>query len=125
MPIGGITTSFTSEFTMPVNAAPMMRPTARSTTLPRAKHSRYSFSIRIPPTAWRAGTHGTGDGPDRPRAIRRGTGRLVHEPARDDKLQHRPSHPGLDAPERLFDRHTCSGPAAIFIGRKSLTRRMR
>ena len=34
-PMGGMITSLTSEVTMPVKDAPMITPTARSTTLPR------------------------------------------------------------------------------------------
>src|SRR5471032_511496 len=34
-PIGGMMTSLTSELTMPVKEAPMITPTARSTTVPR------------------------------------------------------------------------------------------
>src|SRR5262245_25801253 len=45
MPIGGISTSLTSEVTMAPKAAPMMRPTAMSTTLPRMANSRNSFSM--------------------------------------------------------------------------------
>src|SRR5262245_40561723 len=44
-PIGGMITSFTSEFTTVVNAAPMMMPTAMSSTLPRAMNFLNSFSI--------------------------------------------------------------------------------
>src|SRR5579875_296729 len=44
-PIGGMITSFTSEFTILLNAAPMMKPTARSMTLPRIAKSRNSLSI--------------------------------------------------------------------------------
>src|SRR5882724_7919972 len=47
-PSGGISTSLTSEVTILPNAAPMMRPTARSTTLPRIAKSRNSFSISHP-----------------------------------------------------------------------------
>src|SRR3979490_197939 len=38
----------TSEVTMPPKAAPMITPTARSTTLPFMANSRNSFSIRKP-----------------------------------------------------------------------------
>src|SRR5450432_2352554 len=44
----GMMISPTSEVTMPPNAAPMMTPTARSTTLPFMANSRNSFSIRKP-----------------------------------------------------------------------------
>src|SRR5947207_527173 len=43
-PIGGIRTSLTSEETILPNAAPMITPTARSTTLPRMANSLNSFS---------------------------------------------------------------------------------
>src|SRR3954469_12874124 len=43
MPIGGMTISFTSDVTILPNAAPIIRPTARSTTFPRAANSRNSF----------------------------------------------------------------------------------
>jgi len=39
MPRNGVMTSATSELTIPPNAPPMMTPTARSTTLPRAMKS--------------------------------------------------------------------------------------
>src|SRR5258708_28835742 len=44
----GMMTSPTSEVTMLPKAAPMMTPTARSTTLPFIANSRNSFSIRKP-----------------------------------------------------------------------------
>src|SRR6185436_19725281 len=44
-PIGGITTSSTSDLTMSLNDAPMITPTARSMTLPRAMNSRNSVSM--------------------------------------------------------------------------------
>src|SRR5436190_554208 len=44
-PIGGITTSLTSEVTTFPNAAPMMTPTARSMTLPRAANCLNSFHM--------------------------------------------------------------------------------
>src|SRR6266513_1252574 len=47
-PMIGMMMSPTSEVTMPPNAAPMMTPTARSTTLPFIANSRNSFSIRRP-----------------------------------------------------------------------------
>src|SRR4051794_10714552 len=40
----GLITSFTRLFTTPVNAAPIMIPTARSTTLPRIMKARNSVS---------------------------------------------------------------------------------
>ena len=43
-PSSGLNTSFTRLFTMPVKAAPMMMPTARSTTLPRMMKARNSVS---------------------------------------------------------------------------------
>src|SRR5882724_7427209 len=54
-PIGGITTSFTSEVTMPPNAAPMITPIARSTTLPRMMNVLNSLSMGLPSYAgsWR------------------------------------------------------------------------
>src|SRR5260221_711621 len=51
-PRGGISTSLTSEVTILPNAAPMMSPTARSTTLPRIAKSRNSFSMSPPWTAF-------------------------------------------------------------------------
>src|SRR5206468_4835317 len=44
----GMITSPTSELTMAPKAAPMMTPTARSTTLPFMANSRNSLSIRLP-----------------------------------------------------------------------------
>src|SRR3981189_28319 len=44
----GMMMSPTSEGTMPPNAAPMMTPTARSTTLPFIANSRNSLSICSP-----------------------------------------------------------------------------
>src|SRR3954470_6957955 len=41
-------TSPTSELTIAPKAAPMMTPTARSTTLPFTANSRNSLSIRVP-----------------------------------------------------------------------------
>src|SRR5215831_10716482 len=46
-PIGGIRTSLTSEVTIPPNAAPMMTPTARSTTLPRMMNVLNSLSMGL------------------------------------------------------------------------------
>src|SRR5690348_9405103 len=43
-PIGGISTSLTSELMMAVKDAPMMTPTARSTTLPRTANFLNSAS---------------------------------------------------------------------------------
>src|ERR1700723_904285 len=43
--------SATIEVTIAPNAAPMMTPTARSTTLPFIAKSRNSFSIQLPPLA--------------------------------------------------------------------------
>ena len=48
MPSGGIMTSFTSDVVILPNAAPMMTPTAMSTTLPRIAKSLNSLSM---PTA--------------------------------------------------------------------------
>src|ERR1700754_3783029 len=47
-PTIGMMMSPTSEVTMPPKAAPMITPTARSTTLPFMANSRNSFSIRNP-----------------------------------------------------------------------------
>src|SRR5258707_15233796 len=47
-PMIGMMMSTTSDVTMPPNAAPMMTPTARSTTLPFIANSRNSLSIRSP-----------------------------------------------------------------------------
>ena len=44
-PIGGMTTSSTSPVTILPKAPPMMTPTARSTTLPRAMNSRNSLRM--------------------------------------------------------------------------------
>ncbi|MNC90501.1 hypothetical protein D3C83_66070 [compost metagenome] len=44
-PIGGMMTSLTSESTILPNAAPMMMPTAISTTLPRIANSLNSLSM--------------------------------------------------------------------------------
>ena len=41
-------TSFTSEVTMAPNAAPMIRPTAMSTTFPRMANSLNSFNMTPP-----------------------------------------------------------------------------
>src|SRR5262245_55474741 len=46
-PIGGISTSLTNDEVIFPNAAPMMMPTAMSTTLPFTANSRNSFSIPI------------------------------------------------------------------------------
>ena len=43
-PSSGLITSFTRLFTTPVKAAPMMMPTARSTTLPRMMKARNSLT---------------------------------------------------------------------------------
>src|SRR5271163_1685820 len=43
-PMGGISTSLTRELTMPVKDAPMITPTARSTTLPRTANFLNSVS---------------------------------------------------------------------------------
>ena len=48
-PMGGMTMSSTSDLTMVEKAAPMMMPTAMSTTLPRRANSLNSFSIAAPP----------------------------------------------------------------------------
>lgn len=45
-PMGGMIMSFTSEFTILLNAAPITTATARSSTLPRVTKSRNSFHIR-------------------------------------------------------------------------------
>src|SRR6476469_7642047 len=47
-PITGMIKSPTSEFTIPEKAAPMMTPTARSTTLPRSANFLNSSSIGNP-----------------------------------------------------------------------------
>src|SRR5689334_15800224 len=47
LPIGGITTLSTSEETILPKAAPMITPTARSTTLPLLMNSRNSFTNDI------------------------------------------------------------------------------
>src|ERR1700744_4750257 len=47
-PISGMMTSPTSDDTMAPKAAPMITPTARSTTLPFMAKSRNSFSIGVP-----------------------------------------------------------------------------
>src|ERR1700710_2532995 len=61
-PTIGMMMSPTSEVTMPPKAAPMMTPTARSTTLPFIANSRNSFSICSPfSSAWRTGTKGLVD----------------------------------------------------------------
>src|SRR5262245_59700720 len=49
IPMGGMITSLTSEVTILPNAAPMITPTARSMTFPRAANSLNSFSIALPP----------------------------------------------------------------------------
>src|SRR3954469_7802699 len=46
----GMITSPTSEVTMAPKAAPMITPTARSTTLPFMANSRNSFSMLRPPS---------------------------------------------------------------------------
>src|SRR5262252_5537795 len=55
-PKGGIRMSLTSEVTILPKAAPMTRPTARSTTLPRIAKSRNSLSmvpyLPLTATAW-------------------------------------------------------------------------
>src|SRR5262245_35999161 len=55
-PIGGIRISLTSEVTMVPKAAPMITPTARSTTLPRMMNVLNSFSMAplLPRGAMRA-----------------------------------------------------------------------
>jgi hypothetical protein len=47
-PIGGMITSFTTESTILPKAAPMMMPTAMSTTLPLTANSLNSFSMAPP-----------------------------------------------------------------------------
>src|SRR6478672_5686577 len=49
----GMMMSPTSEVTMAPKAAPMMTPTARSTTLPFIANSRNSFNIRDPSSSTR------------------------------------------------------------------------
>src|SRR3954454_4996423 len=52
----GMMMSLTIEVTIAPKAAPMMTPTARSTTLPFIANSRNSFSIRKPfSSSWLAG----------------------------------------------------------------------
>jgi hypothetical protein len=46
-PIGGISTSSTSDVTIFPNAAPMITPTAKSMTLPRMANSLNSFSTDV------------------------------------------------------------------------------
>src|SRR5262245_18043283 len=46
-PITGITTSPTSEFTIPEKAAPMITPTAKSTTLPRSANFLNSSNMTV------------------------------------------------------------------------------
>jgi hypothetical protein len=53
-PMIGMITSPTSELTMAPKAAPMMTPTARSTTLPFIANSLNSFSIEKSPLRRRA-----------------------------------------------------------------------
>src|SRR5215475_13058251 len=48
-PMGGIKTSLTSELTMPVKDAPMITPTAKSTTLPRMANFLNSSNICFDP----------------------------------------------------------------------------
>src|SRR5579871_132106 len=48
-PIGGMSTSFTSELTIAPKAAPMMTPIARSTALPLRANSRNSLSMARSP----------------------------------------------------------------------------
>src|SRR5262247_2806684 len=50
-PITGITTSPTREFTIPEKAAPMITPTAKSTTLPRSANFLNSSSMTVHLTA--------------------------------------------------------------------------
>ena len=47
IPINGLIKSETNDFTIAVKAAPMITPTARSITFPRAMNSLNSFNIRI------------------------------------------------------------------------------
>src|ERR1700688_2978336 len=94
----GIMMSLTSDVTMPPKAAPMMTPTARSTTLPFMAKSRNSFSIghssaaRLASSVDQAGMdHG---------AAHRNPGGLGHR-------HHRQPQPLLDLAEqreRVFDR---------------------
>src|SRR5256886_16248766 len=49
-PIGGIRMSFTSEVTIPPNAAPMITPTARSMALPLIANSLNSFHMWLIPS---------------------------------------------------------------------------
>src|SRR5437763_16878853 len=48
--IGGMRTSFTSELTIPPNAAPMITPTARSMALPLIANSLNSFHMWLIPS---------------------------------------------------------------------------
>ena len=50
-PIGGINTSLTSEVMIFPNAAPMMMPTAMSSTFPRMANSLNSFNMIRSPSA--------------------------------------------------------------------------
>ncbi len=54
IPIGGMIRSLTADVTILPNAAPMITPTARSMTLPRAAKSRNSFNmLMVSPDGWR------------------------------------------------------------------------
>ena len=58
----------TSDCTIPLKAAPMITPTARSATLPRTANSRNSFSIALSSPHWRADfRRGLAAGGHRPR----------------------------------------------------------
>src|SRR6266403_2602187 len=58
-PSGGMMTSPTSDETIFPKAAPMMTPTARSTTLPFMANSLNSDAMLMAGSAWWAGTNGT------------------------------------------------------------------
>ena len=64
-PIGGISTSFTSDDTIFPNAPPMMTPTARSMTLPRIANSLNSCTMLMPHPF----RDGFGSGPSRTRRV--------------------------------------------------------
>src|ERR1051325_11414845 len=74
-PIGGMMMPSTSEGTILPNAAPMMTPTARSTTLPRAMNSRNSLAIGMR-ALWR-GCPGHDDPGGRRHRVE-----VIHEPLR-------------------------------------------
>src|SRR6478609_1138152 len=86
-PIIGMMTSPTSEFTMPENAAPMITPMARSTTLPRSANFLNSSSMAMSPPL----RHGRAQ----PSKGRRAFARLVPATTRN-RLLTAPRHPLID-----------------------------